>query len=102
VPRERDEVPRDLAAVLRDLLALLPLFERDAADEDLRAAPPAGLGVLDRGLAALEDFARAVVFLRPLPALRVPLLREVPADDEPRELPLLEPSSDDHLPDITR
>jgi len=101
VPRERDEVPRDLAAVLRDLVVLLPLFERDAADEDLRAAPPAGLGVLDRGLAALEDFARAVV-LRPLLALRVPLLREVPADDEPRELPLLEPSSDDHLPDITR
>jgi len=101
VPRERDEAPRDLAPALRDFVTLLPLFARDAVDEDLRTALPAGLAALDRGLAALEDFVRAVV-LRPLLAFRVPLLRDVPADDEPRELPLLEPSSALHLPDITR
>jgi len=101
VPRERDEAPRDLAPALRDFVTLLPLFARDAVDEDLRTALPVGLAALDRGLAALEDFVRAVV-LRPLLAFRVPLLRDVPADDEPRELPLLEPSSALHLPDITR
>jgi hypothetical protein len=100
--------------VLRDLAAPPPLFARDPveADDDLRAAPPAGLAALDRALVALdraavdrdpavEDFAREAV-LRPLLALRVPLLRDAPPDDEPPEPPLLDPSSALHLPDITR
>ena len=113
VLRERVELLRDLAAVLREgfaapVEAALPALRAPEADEDLArvdvdffAAPVDRDDVVERELAARVPVERFAVE-RDVVALGAPLEREEAPDDFALLPPLLAEPSKLHLPDITR